>query len=610
MNLPAANVEPIQTAYLPVGSDQVFALLHPVADPDPAATAVLICQPWGWEEVASYRPRRAWAQRLAAAGHPTLRFDWPATGNSTGSPSDPDLVDRWLQSVSVAAEWLREQGGCERIAALGLGIGGLLAFESIGSGARIDELIAWATPANGRGFVRETRTFSRVLANIQQYRRGADADENESVIPDDWIESSGFVLSAETAASLNQLNGKGEAPAGQPQRALLISRHHAQSGGPLAERLRATGSPTTVLPGGGWGAMVSEPAESKLSLEVAAGVEGWLGNRDVISPAPAAVAEFEGFFEAAQMRFSFAGRPIAEATCGIPPSFGILSRPANGPQGNVCAVFLNSGAVRNIGPNRMWTERARTWAARGVPSFRLDLEGIGEGDGDPDGIPPGAEHFSPKYDAEVIKALDALEAGGLGPNFILVGLCSGAYHAFQTALRDPRVRAVTMINAEVLVWRPEILDERDLRRDLEALDGRRFSRLLHAEVKLSRIWVLTASLIRGAVRAGVAKLRKLARLRRRPGGGWEAQLNQDLDCLELAGTRVLMGFSRGEAAFEELEAVGFPERARSGRWSNLSLIDLPGNDHTLRSTASQAALAQILDRDLEQTLEELRTDRK
>src|SRR5204863_2898926 len=52
------------------------------------------------------------------------------------------------------------------------------------------------------------------------------------------------------------------------------------------------------------------------------------------------------------------GRPAASM-------FGILSEPdPNAPRAECCVLFLNPGAVRHIGPNRMWVEAARRWAAR------------------------------------------------------------------------------------------------------------------------------------------------------------------------------------------------------------------------------------------------------
>ena len=58
--------------------------------------------------------------------------------------------------------------------------------------------------------------------------------------------------------------------------------------------------------------------------------------------------------------------------------FGILAEPVDGPRPPLAAIFLNAGAVRRIGPNRLWVEAARRAAAEGLPTLRVDLEGIGD----------------------------------------------------------------------------------------------------------------------------------------------------------------------------------------------------------------------------------------
>jgi len=56
---------------------------------------------------------------------------------------------------------------------------------------------------------------------------------------------------------------------------------------------------------------------------------------------------------------------------------GVLTEPLGSGEGVLCAILLNAGAVRRIGHHRMWVEVARRWAARGVPTLRLDVVGVG-----------------------------------------------------------------------------------------------------------------------------------------------------------------------------------------------------------------------------------------
>src|SRR5437588_6448648 len=79
----------------PDGCEEVFAVFHAPAADASARNAVLICPPFGWDEACSYRCRREWAEDLAAAGHPSLRFDLLGSGDSAGSPADAGRVEAW-----------------------------------------------------------------------------------------------------------------------------------------------------------------------------------------------------------------------------------------------------------------------------------------------------------------------------------------------------------------------------------------------------------------------------------------------------------------------------------------------------------------------------------
>ena len=58
--------------YLDAGGTPFPAVLH--RPPGPVApTTVLLVPPFGWEDMASYRARWAWAEDLSAHGYPALR---------------------------------------------------------------------------------------------------------------------------------------------------------------------------------------------------------------------------------------------------------------------------------------------------------------------------------------------------------------------------------------------------------------------------------------------------------------------------------------------------------------------------------------------------------
>ena len=108
---------PARPLYLDLASGPVFAVYHaPSADAPPSA-AVLICPPWGWNDVTSYRARRAWpntsptpairpcasisrAPATAAACRPTPAVSPP------GAPPPPAAA-AWL---SRCHRWTADRG--------------------------------------------------------------------------------------------------------------------------------------------------------------------------------------------------------------------------------------------------------------------------------------------------------------------------------------------------------------------------------------------------------------------------------------------------------------------------------------------------------------------
>ncbi len=92
--------------YLESGATPFLAAFHPALG-RPRGTAILLLPPFGWEEIASHRARRRWAEDLAAYGYPALRIDLPGTGDSGGGPDEPGAWARWNAAVTAAAAWLR-----------------------------------------------------------------------------------------------------------------------------------------------------------------------------------------------------------------------------------------------------------------------------------------------------------------------------------------------------------------------------------------------------------------------------------------------------------------------------------------------------------------------
>jgi pimeloyl-ACP methyl ester carboxylesterase len=589
-----STLAPAMPIYLDAAGEPVFGLFHEAARHLPHARAVLLCPPFGWEDICSYRSRRDWSEQLAAAGHPTLRIDLPSTGNSGGSANDPARLSAWTTAVSSAARWLHETTGHERVAAIGIGLGGLLICSALAEEAPIEEVVLWAVPARGRAFVRELHAFARMEDT------GLDAQE-ETEGSDTW--AGGFPLSAETTNALKGLDVTKLALAPTPpSRALLLERDGISPDARLRQHLEQAGVAVTLAPGDGYGTMTAKPHLARSPKDVFARVLAWLEqDPSPSSPPDSAVAEratgstTSDQSSPATAELSIAGVSMLETPWTLQQPggrlFGILCEPAEKLPDAPCVVLLNAGAIRHVGPNRMWVEAARRWAAQGVPTLRLDLNGIGDADGDAERLTDLTSLYAPERMEQVLAALDALEAGGVASRFVLTGLCSGACWSFHGALLDDRVTAAFMLNPRAIFWNASLEADRDYRRGLLRLSSWRA--VLRGEVPISRILRLASQLPLALPR------RAIARRRKRAGGGDE--LDRALDRMLATGKHLEFLFSNNEPLREELEHEHRLERP--DRWPNVSVGFLPGRVHTLRPAQAQTAAHEALDRALAAEIE-------
>jgi pimeloyl-ACP methyl ester carboxylesterase len=587
---------PVRAFYLRGEGEPVYSLFHPPAagEPQAAAVGVLLCPLFGNEDLCSYRARREWALALAGEGHPTLRIDLPGTGDGPGGPHDPGRIAAWTVAVSDAAGWLSRQPGCTRVCGVGIGLGGMLAFAAAGDGAAIDDLVLWSVPARGRTFVRGLRA----LAQLEASR--ATAGESGEALPDGALASAGFLLSAESLAALSALDLSSLAlPGAERRRALLLDRDGLAVDQQLRATLESAGVQVTVAPGPGYGRMVTPPQQSQAPREVFATVSRWLAAstaadvRHRLEPVPDAGADASAKQESGTLELTVHGARVRETPITIAREegrlVGVLAEPEGAPA-QLCAVLLNSGALRHIGQNRMWVETARRWAARGVPTVRIDLAGIGDSDGDARPLEQDEGLYVPRYVVQTHEVLDALAARGLPDRFVLAGLCSGAYWSLHAALEDERVRAVFMINPRALFWHWTVGALRDARNVRKALRADTWYKLARGQITAQR-----ARTVGQGVAVAVRSLpsRAIAARRDRRSGGDE--LDRALARLQAADTQVLGLFTHGEPLLEELRRSG--GLRRMGRRPNVRVVTIPGplTSHTLEPLLLQRRVNEVLD---------------
>jgi len=553
--------------------------VHRAQEPASGLGVVLV-PPFGLEDAFSYRSRRAWAQRIAADGHVALRLDLPGSADSAGGPRDSDRLGAWMAAVTDAVAHLRTAQGCTRVAVIGIGLGGFVAGRAVAEGLQVDGLVLWAVPARGRAYVRELRAFARLEGSYV-------LDEPQPEADDAALAVGGYVLSEQTVAEL-----EAAAIADLPREpvqdlpVLLLGRDTISVDGRLKDAFHDAGAQVEAEPGPGYSTMMAEPHLAQPPIGVFSRVGDWLDRLPGRPVAAAAAATLAPVPASPTLTLPVEGGTITERPLEVAQPFGalagVLTEPAGPPAAT--AVLLNVGAQRRIGPNRMWVECARRWAARGVATLRLDIAGVGDADND------GAEWVDiqdfdvhvPEFVEQVQAALDALQERGLPARFIIGGVCSGAYWAFQESLRDDRVAALLLINPSALVRTPWLEASRQARRARKVRQARIRQRIVRRQIPLRELMrvaraVVSYPLIKAARQVG------------------HDPNDRALDGLRQSGTDVLLLFTPDEPVYGELRRDGQLERL--DRWPNVTIRELPGRGwaHTLQPITLQRHVNRALD---------------
>ena len=576
--------------YVPTPHEPVFGILHV---PDQAAAtngAVIMCAPFGWDEVASHRTRRTFASLLADRGLMTLRFDLPGTGDSAGTPRDSGLVDRWIQAVGASAGWLRAQPAIDRVAAIGFGLGGVLAALATSDGAPIDDLILWGVPARGRTLARELRAFAAMMDSaFTEDDSPEEVAAEAEAIPEGALVAGGFLLTAETLDGLSRVDLSNVGLEGSGRRAMLLERAGVSVDQRLRAHLEASGYDVHVAAGPSYGAIMDHPQTRRPAIPEFDEIARWIGLETDQgagqAPRPDAEATMELSVDGARVR----ERPISiETPTGA--LAGVVAEPAEGDGAGFGAVFLNAGALRHIGPSRMWVEIARKWAARGIRSVRLDLHGLGDSDGDADRFEDTGVLYSEELTQEALAALRGVTATDFPERMILVGLCSGAFWAFHGAIREERVEAAFMINLRVIVWNPQLIEAREARKARRSLVRNTTSvGRWRGHFSLARLWEVIRALLRGLWTAPPRLLAARRDLR---------EVDGLFERLRAVDKTLLFLFSRGEDLHEELESIDRWNWVEDAPHARIAVV--PGRDHDLRPLIAQKEAHLVVDTALEE----------
>lgn len=581
----------------PVVFDGCFGWLHPAE----GRHGVVLCNPFGYDALCTHRGWRRYAMRLAAAGMPVLRFDYPGSGDSLGNEDDPGRTEAWTASIVAAVRYLRERTGVERVSICGLRLGATLAALAAQRLGDIDGLVLFSPPVSGKSYIRELRAHRQSWVSTPA---GINADP----IPDAaaYVEAFGFGLHGDDIARLAAVDLRTDthAPAA---RVLLFNSSDGARAASLADHYMSHGVEVERRAFDEADRFFVEALYSAEPVEAFAAAGQWLaeGARE-----PGAVERGGQNPDSVHRK---AGEPVAPPALRLDREnaverpvvfgqyFGIHCQPDVPRKGAPAVLFFNTGASHHIGDGRIFVLFARLLAAQGITSLRMDLAGLGDST-------PAAQTvtldtiYSPNSCADAMAGADWLVNLGYA-RVATFGVCGGAFVGLHACAAHPRIVGCYGVNLQKFIWDGEartpgtagLASTRVLKRSAMSLD--KWMRVLRGQTSLLRvIRGLTQRTARGLFLRAAGLLDSVTGLPIAPN-----EVHQLLRELHAKGVDVRLVYGDYDLGLDELKIQFGAQLRPLRRFSRVSAVTLPKLDHALftrpaREVAMADAQAWFFDR--------------
>lgn len=562
-----------------------FGWFHPAREPS-RGIGVVLCRPMGYEAICSYQTYTQLAENLSEAGFDCMRFDYDGTGDSAGSDTDAHRVNAWVKSITTAALTLKKLSGVSRLSLFGVRLGATLAAEAALKIDNVTSLVLWAPCVTGRAFVRELRAGSALRS--QPEPEEGDATERN-------IESLGHLYTPQTIRELTTLKclHPGQAPA---ERILIIDRDDLPCEKSLAAGYADMGIEVTqtVLPG--YAGMMAEPHEGALNHITLDRITNWLSAlpTSLVSRLPPTQLAAPGPIELLM-------DGIRESALRFGPTqslFGIVTEPTElSSSESTCEtgiLMLNVGRNHHIGPNRIYVKMARAWAKFGYRALRFDMLGIGESSHDDSGSLTSL--YSRDSSEDVHAAVDCLIARGC-KKIVTLGICSGAFVAFQAALADPRISGQILMNPRLLEWREDQQIsgwQRSMLLPYKSIEFYRralfkpavYKRVLRGEVNVKGIAKRFWSVMQARFERGAQQMVK--------GVPLESSVLEKVKLLSARGTDTLLIMAADDDGRDYIEFHFGVRGSRLRNDTNFRMVVVEDSDHTFsRAKAQQLTISTI-----------------
>ena len=565
----------------PVVFDACFGWLHPAEPRHGVGHGVVLCSPFGYDELCTHRGWRRLAERIAAAGMPVLRFDYPGAGDSLGTEEDPGQVEAWIGSVVTAVRYLRQWTGVTQVSLCGLRLGATFAAIAAQRMGDVDGLVLLSPALSGKNYVRELRAHRQGWLSTEA---GAAAEPIPESFP--YVEAFGFGWHGDEIKQLSAIDLRTDTrtPA---RRVLLLDSSNGARATALADQYAANGVQVERLPFDESDRFMLEALYSEEPVEAFSQVTRWLAAEsspqvlaDDAASAPGAAAHDlpQGLPEELPTLRLVQQRAVERAVV-FGQYFGIYCQPDVPRAGAPAMLLFNTGASHHIGDGRIFVTFARRLAAQGIASLRMDLGGLGEST-------PVAEAVTLDTLYADQASIDAMAgAGWLVSNghagVVTFGVCGGAFVGLHAAATHPAILGCFSVNVQKFVWDeaarvvPGVASTRVLQRSAVSLE--KWKRVLRGESSLRpallelarrmrrRLWRSAVDLIGNATGVSIAPT-EVQRLMQR---------------LNAKGVQVQLVYGKFDLGLDELKIQFGTNLGGLRRLSHVRVVTIPHLDHVL-----------------------------
>jgi len=594
-----------QALYFNSGEHRLFGWLHRSLNGLRADVGVVVCQPFGYEAICAHRGMRAFAEAIAAAGMPALRFDYLGTGDSPEIDPEADQLQIWTQDVLAAAEELRLRTGVRHVCLLGFRLGALLATLAAAQSNSVSALAVVSPIITGRRYLRELRT-TRMAAALALDHSEPDPPLDKQDARAGGMEVSGFAFSAATLAALAKVDLSTLQSPPLPKM-LVIDRATMPVAGAQAHSPEGEGRTTRVALPGLVEMLMTPPQFAQAPKEMIAVTLDWLMKLPGQVPAMPDRTAWRPISESGPTNeLTLAGnasapevvrteRPVFFGADAL--LFGIVTQPPADEIRRRAVILLNAGADHHICASRLYVSMARRWAQHGYVVLRMDLAGLGDS-----GTRPGrAEDDVFPHEAvdDIRAAIEFLRSSYGIRDVTLAGLCSGAYHALRAAVAGLSVNRILMVNPQNYFWKPgetlrglqlaEVVRNPGVYRE-RAFSLAAWKRMVTGQVNILRIAKIYLQRPLLAVESTLRDIARRLHIR------LPNDLGTELEEIVARGVRVVFVFARDEPGIGLLKLQAGTSVKRLAERCCIHTIN--GGDHVFTRSGPRAMMEKIVSDEL------------